>query len=108
MSGGPINLESVLGSRATVTIAAAETEAEIAHRLELEKDAARHDHLKSMILFFVIVLSVLSVGLLCVYEIVLDVAASQDTRRWAQTTLSSLFAGSISFLLGQSTARKAR
>ena len=56
--------------------------------------------------FFLIVFAIVAVGMLCAYEAVLDPTATADTKRWAQTALSALFAGSLSFVLGQATVKK--
>jgi hypothetical protein len=57
------------------------------------------------VLFFVIVVVIILLGTLCVYEAVFDQTASPETKRMAWTWLSSLFTGSITFVLGQKSAK---
>ncbi|MFD2182636.1 hypothetical protein [Rhodoplanes azumiensis] len=93
-------------SRASITIAPEEATDERAVRLRKEDREHRLEQIKGMIVFVVIVGALLGIGGLCAYEAVFDGSASADTKRWAQTTLSALFAGSVSFVLGQMTAKR--
>ncbi|MDC7786256.1 hypothetical protein PQJ75_01390 [Rhodoplanes sp. TEM] len=93
-------------ARASITIAPEETAEERTVRLGKDDREHRIEHVKGMIVFGLIVLALVLIGGLCAYEAVFDAAASADTRRWAQTTLSALFAGSVSFVLGQMTAKR--
>ncbi len=93
-------------SRASVQVDPEETVEERGVRLEQERADARLARIKAYVVFFVIVGALIIVGALCAYEGIFNPAASADTKRWAQTTLSALFAGSLSFALGQATAKR--
>jgi predicted nucleic acid-binding Zn ribbon protein len=100
-----LDLNAMFG-RASVQVDPEETDEERAARLKQEIANAKLARVKEYVVFFVVVGALIAVGVLCAYEGFLDPAASADTKRWAQTTLSALFAGSLSFVLGQATARR--
>jgi hypothetical protein len=99
---------NVMFERASVQVEPTETDDERAARLRREGAEARYEIVKGYVVFFLVVLALIAVGVLCAYESFFDATASADTRRWAQTTLSALFAGSVSFVLGQATAKKGK
>jgi hypothetical protein len=101
-----VNLDEILG-RASIAVEPEETVEDLAR---LKKEGREHtvELVKGCVVFALIILALISIGALCVYEGFLNSAASSDTQRWAQTTLSALFAGCVSFVLGQMTAKKAR
>jgi hypothetical protein len=101
-----IDISTIL-ARASITVAAEENPETRARRLVSEDAQHRWDIRKDYVLFFSILGAIAVVGGLCTYEGVLDATASADTKHWAQTTLSALFTGSITFVLGQKTAKKA-
>lgn len=102
-----VDIGDLLG-RASVQVEPPETDAECAARLKREAADANFELVKGYVIFFVIVLALVGVGVLCAYEGFFDPNASADTKRWAQTALSALFAGSLSFVLGQATAKKTK
>jgi hypothetical protein len=108
MPPGELNLDVVLTKRATLTIDPEESPQE--HEARLKKEGREHtfEMVKGYVLFVVIVLSITCVGGLFAYEAVFDGSASSDTKRVALTALSSLFAGGLSFVLGQATAKKSK
>ncbi len=105
---GEINLDDVLRTRAAIAIDPEETPGE--HQARLRREARDHlyELVKAYVVFFVIVAAIVSIGVLCVYEGVFDTTATIDTKRWALTTLSALFAGGVSFVLGQATGKKSK
>jgi hypothetical protein len=92
--------------RASVQVEPEEAVEERNARLAQEKADAKLVRVKAYVVFFVIVTALIVVGTLCIYAGIFDPTASADTKRWAQTLLSALFAGSVSFVLGQATAKK--
>ena len=103
-----LDLNNALGKRATITIEPEESQEEHTALITSEARQDTVDMVKSCVLFFLVVTAIIIVGGLCSYEGIFDATATSDTKRWAQTTLSALFTGSLSFVLGQMTARKAR
>jgi hypothetical protein len=95
-------------ARAAVQLAPTETPEERAARITRETKDAKLERVKAYVLFFVVMFGVISVGCLCAYEGIFNPNASADSKRWAQTALSALLAGFVSFVLGQATAKKQR
>jgi hypothetical protein len=95
-------------TRASIVIDPEETKEERDARLKQERREHTIEMVKGGVLFVVILLALIAIGVLCAYEGAFDGTASADTKRWAQTTLSALFAGSVSFVLGQMTAKKTK
>lgn len=106
MPDNQINLLDVLGNRATVSIDPVESSEELAARIRSEERHDRLDIVKGYVVFFIILAALIAVGSLCAYAAVFDSTATPDTKRWAQTALSALFSGSISFFVGQMTVKK--
>ena len=103
----PIDLDlNAMFGRASVQVDPEETPEEHTARLGQERADATLRRVKEYVVFFVIIGALIALGALCTYEGIIDASASADTKRWAQTTLSALFAGSLSFALGQATAKK--
>ena len=105
---GEINLDQVLMTRAAIAIDPEESPTEHAARIKKEVREHTYEMVKSYVLFIVIVVAMIFIGGLCAYEGVFDANATIDTKRWALTTLSTLFAGGVSFVLGQATAKKSK
>jgi hypothetical protein len=103
-----VDLNDLFSRRATISIDPEETSDERAARLKKEGREHTVEMVKGCVVFVVIVLAMIFIGGLCAYEGVFDPTASPDTKRWAQTTLAALFAGGVSFVLGQMTAKKAK
>ena len=101
-----VDIKTLL-TRASISIDPEESSDERIGRLEREYAEHRFEIVKGYALFFGVLAAIVVVGGLCAYEGIFDASASADTKRWAQTTLSALFAGSITFILGQKTAKKA-
>lgn len=95
-------------ARASIAIDPEETADERAARLKREGREHVFEMVKGFIVFVVVVAALLFIGGVCAYKGLFDPAASAETQRWAQTTLSALFTGSVSFVLGQMTARRAK
>src|SRR3954463_12733971 len=108
MPSEKLDINSVLANRAEIKINPEETQDERAERLRQEARQHTFELVKSYLVFFLIVGALISVGILCAYEAVFDPNATPETKRWAQTSLSALFTGSVSFVLGQLTAKKAK
>jgi hypothetical protein len=105
MAGDQIILDEVF-RRASITMEPQESPEEHASRILNERRQATFEMVRSYVLFFVILLAIITVGALCIYEGFFDASAPNDTKRWAQTTLTALFTGSITFVLGQMSAKK--
>lgn len=99
-----LDLTEMFG-RATITIDPEESSEEHAARIRKEQREATFEIVKGYVLFFVIVIAIVFIGALCAYEAVFDAGAPADTKRVAWTMLSALFTGSVSFVLGQRSAR---
>lgn len=100
-----LDINKALGTRAAISIDPEETAEEHTARIKREADEARFELVKSYVLFFTILLVLLVMGGVCLYEAVWDQSASPETKRFAGTILASLFTGSVSFVLGQKTAK---
>lgn len=77
-----------------------------AARLEREKRDARLESYKGVATFCALLGSLISVAAVCVYVSVFDPNASADSKRWAQTVLSSLATGAASFVAGRKIGSK--
>jgi hypothetical protein len=102
MPNQKIGIDELLVDRTTITIDAQETAEDRQARIKREG----RQHTFEMVRNYVVLGVTLIVGAACLYEAVFDAAASADTKRWAQTALTALFSGSVSFVLGQISARK--
>lgn len=102
---GEIRIDDALG-RATISIEPEENGDERAARLEQEREEARFDLMKRRVLFFVFLAALTAVGAISGYGAAFDASASADTKRWAQTVLSALLTGALSFVVGQATATR--
>jgi hypothetical protein len=100
-----IDINEMLSRRATIAIDPEETTEEHTARIRRENREATFELVKGYVLFFVIVTAIILIGALCAYEAVFDASAMADTKRVAWTVLSALFTGSVSFVLGQKSAR---
>jgi hypothetical protein len=100
-----IDINTALGKRASISIDPEETAAEHAARIKRQADEARFELVKSYVLFFTTLFVLLTLGAVCLYEAIWDQSASPETRRLAWTLLASLFTGSVSFVLGQKSAK---
>ncbi len=102
-----LRIDEALG-RASISIEPEETPEELHERLRRERDAHRFELTKNYVLLFTLLIAVISVGAMSVFEAVFDNSVTPDTKRWAQTVLSSLFTGGLSFLAGLAVARKSK
>ncbi len=100
-----IDINEMLSRRATIAIDPEETPEQHTARIRRESREATFDLVKGYVLFFVIVIAIILIGILCAYESVFDASATADTKRVAWTILSALFTGSVSFVLGQKSAK---
>jgi hypothetical protein len=100
-----IDINEMFGRRASISIDPEETPEEHVARLRRESREAILEIVKGYVVFFVVVVGIVFISALCAYEAVFDPTASVDTKRFAWTLLSALFSGSVSFVLGQKSAR---
>jgi uncharacterized membrane protein YgcG len=98
------HLTEMLG-RASISIDPEESPEEHTARIAKEQREATFEIVKGYVLFFVIVIAIILIGALCAYEAAFDSTATVDTKRVAWTILSALFTGSVSFVLGQRSAK---
>jgi hypothetical protein len=92
--------------RSAVTVEPPEHDDERAVRLIKEKREARLEDIRSMTLFFVVLIALLVLGVLCGNLVFFDKTASPDSQKWAQTALTALVSGGAAFLFGRSLAGK--
>jgi hypothetical protein len=100
-----LDINSILGKRAAISIDPEETPDEHKARILREQGEARFELIKSYVLLFTLVPAILLLGGFCIYVAQFDSSATVDTKRVAWTMLTSLFTGSVSFVLGQRTAK---
>ena len=102
---GEIRIDDALG-RASISIEPEENPEERAERLKRERAEGRFELFKRYVLFIVFITALTAVGAVSAYEAAFDPGASADTKRWAQTVLSALLTGAVSFIVGQATAQR--
>jgi hypothetical protein len=105
MSGSQINLNDALPSRATLKIDPEESPVEHAARVRAESRSKLIEDCMRVTVFTVTLLCLLFVGGLAAYEGFLDPNASAEAKHWGPTVLTSLFTGSVTFLLGRAVGR---
>lgn len=88
-----------------VTVTPEEHPEDKAARLNNENRAARIEDFKGVAVFATLLLGLIGIALLSAYEGFLDANTSPDTRRWAQTVLSTVVASSISFVVGRKVGK---
>jgi hypothetical protein len=98
-----LDLGSVFAA-SDVTIAPSERDDERAARIVKESRAALWADIRSMILFFVVLVAVIALAVLCGHLVFFDKTAAPETQKWAQTALTALVSGGVAFLFGRSTA----
>jgi hypothetical protein len=98
-----LDLGSILAA-SDVTIEPSERDDERAARLANEKRAALWADIRSMVLFFVVLVAVIALAIVCGHLVFFDKTASAETQKWAQTALTALVSGGVAFLFGRSTA----
>ncbi len=101
---GKIDLEE-LSKWGDVSISPAESPEEQAVRLRAEARAALLQHIKEMVTFSAVFLLLTGVTAVCIYSILFDKMASAETQKWAQTALTVLVSGSVSFLFGRALGK---
>jgi len=92
--------------RGSISVAPEEHPDERTARLRNEGREKLIADVKGVILFGVLLIAVIGTGLLCVYLIVFETAATQETKRWAETVIAALISGSVSFLIGRAISNK--
>ena len=107
MSPRELRIDDALG-KASITIEPVEDPEELRERLRREESAHKFEIVKNYSLLFVFLAVVISIGAISTYDVAIDTAANPDTKRWAQTVLSSLCTGGLSFLAGLAIAKKPR
>jgi|SRR4051794_9310676 len=105
---GEIDLNEVMTTRASISIDPEESPEERSERLLQERRQHTYDLVRSYTTFFLITVALVAIGCLCAYEWVFDPNATPETKRLAQASLAALFTSSVSFVLGQATARKTK
>src|ERR1700727_383345 len=101
MPNQKIGMDELLVDRTSITIDAQETVEDRQARIKREG----RQHTFEMVRNYVVLGVILILGAASLYEAVFDATASPETKRWAQTVLTALFSGSVSFVLGQISAR---
>jgi hypothetical protein len=99
-----LDLVNIFGNN-DVTIKPKEHDEETKVRLAAETRAGLLADIRNMILFFVVLGVVLTIGFLCAEFIFFNKAASPETQKWAQTVLTALISGGSSFLVGKAVAK---
>jgi hypothetical protein len=100
-----LDVDSIF-ARSAVTIEPPEHDDERAVRLIKEKREAFLDDLRNITLFFVVLIGLLLLAILCVELIFFDKTATPETQKWAQTALTALVSGGAAFLFGRSLTGK--
>jgi hypothetical protein len=103
MANDQLDLSGLL--RGQLTLTPEEHPDVLKNRLKAESRAAFLEDCKGVVAFIVVLLAMTFVGILATYEGFFDIAASADTKRWSQTVLSSIVAGSVSFVLGRKVGK---
>jgi hypothetical protein len=57
--------------------------------------------IKAAILFVVVLAGIVAIALVCARIVFLDATASAEARRWAETVLTALVSGGLSYLVGR-------
>lgn len=105
MSGSQIDLNSALPARATLKIDPAEHPKELEARLKAEGRHKLIEDCKEVATFVAILLALVLVGGLAAYEGFFNTKASPEATHWGSTTLTTILAGAISFVLGRKVAK---
>jgi hypothetical protein len=101
MAQAPADVNITGSLQGQVTLTPLEHPDERALRLRtIERQSIIEDR-KGVAVFVVLLAAIFGIGCLAVYEAVIDPAATPDTRRWAQTVLTALVSGGISFVVGR-------
>jgi hypothetical protein len=100
-----VDLGSIIAA-SDVTIAPSERDDERAVRLASEKRTTLLEDIRSMTLFFVVLIALVALAVLCRHLIFFDRTATPETQKWAQTALTALVSGGAAFLFGRSLAGK--
>ncbi len=101
--GAPkLDLGSILAA-SDVTIEPSERDDERAARLANERRTALWADIRSMVLFFVVLVAVIALAILCGHLVFFDKTATPETQKWAQWALTALVSGGVAFLFGRST-----
>jgi len=74
-------------------------------RLKTEHRQAVIADFQNVAIFITLLIAIIFVGALAAYEGILDPTATPDSKRWAQTILSAILAGGISFVVGRQTKK---
>jgi hypothetical protein len=104
MAGDEINVNGTVAN-SQISIKPEEHPADRALRLKTEHRQAVIADFQNVAIFVTLLLAVVFVGSLAAYEGILDPTATPDTKRWAQTILSAILAGGISFVVGRQTKK---
>jgi hypothetical protein len=94
-----LDVDSIF-ARSAVTVEPPEHDDERAVRLIKEKREAFLDDLRNITLFFVVLIGLLLLAILCVELIFFDKTTTPETQKWAQTALTALVSGGAAFLFG--------
>lgn len=95
----PLNIKGDLQGQVTLT--PEEHPDDRAARLRTEARRELIHDCKEAILFGLLSCGVVLVGVVAAYEGVWDMNTAPETKRWAQTVLSALMTGGISFVVGR-------
>ncbi len=101
------NLLDITGSlRGQVSVTPEEHPDELALRIATAHRQSVIEDWKGIIVFAVLLLSILLIGFLAAYVGVFEQNVQPDTRKWAQTVLTIVVSGGVSFVVGRKTAGK--
>jgi hypothetical protein len=93
-------------AKSAVTLEPSEHDDEREVRLIKEKRQALFEDVRNITLFFVVLIALLVVAVLCGKLIFFDKTATPETQKWAETALTALISGGAAFLFGRSLPGK--
>ena len=100
-----VDLGTILAA-SYVTIEPSERDDERAARIAAEKRVKLFADIRGMVLFFVVLVALIALAVLCGHLIFFDQTATQETQKWAETALTALVSGGAAFLFGRSVSDK--
>lgn len=107
-AGNTISLDKELSTRAKVEISPEEHPDERSARLATEARDATFNIVRRYVTLLAVVLMGGCVFGVAVYEAALDPSATAETKRWAQTVLSSIFTGFVGYIVGSVATKSSR
>lgn len=99
-----LDLKGSLNGQVTVT--PEEHPDDRALRLENERRTAQIQAWQGVAVFATLLLLLIAITVISAYKGLFDAGASAETQRWAQTILSAVVAGTVSFFVGRKIGSK--